>query len=183
MEACVEINTVLLGVLLVLAIALCSVAIWAVIEGVKTARSARTLADDLDDRMVPLLDKADITIDALNAELLRIDSIVSRIEEVTERVESTSRTVQGVANAPGEIVTDIADRVRRAWKRRGTEAAGSGEARRAEAEQAADQAADASSEDDAQPFEAQDPPAWPTAEQLVSPVPETGPEAEDTTSD
>ena len=50
--------------------------------------------------------------------MLRVDEIVSRIEEITDRVESTSRTVQGVANAPAEIVTDIADRVRRAWKRR-----------------------------------------------------------------
>ena len=33
-----------------------------------------------------------------------------------DRVETTSRTVQDVANAPVEIVTDIADRVRRAWR-------------------------------------------------------------------
>ena len=177
-----EINTILLGVLLVVASVVCGVAIWALLEGVKTARSARTLADDLDERVVPLLDKADITIDALNAELLRIDSIVSRIEEVTERVESTSRTVQGVANAPGEIVTDIAERVRRAWKRHGTEATASGEARRAEAGHATEQAAEASAEDDVQPFEPQVPPVWPTTERLVSPAPEFGPEAEDTTS-
>ncbi|HEY5541116.1 MAG TPA: hypothetical protein VIL41_06660, partial [Coriobacteriia bacterium] len=108
-----EINSILLGVLLVLASALCAVGMWALREGVRTARSARVLADDLDARSVPLLEKADITIDALNAELLRVDGIVSRIEEITDRVESTSRTVQGVANAPAEIVTDIADRVRR----------------------------------------------------------------------
>ena len=116
-------NTVniLLGVLLGAATALCCVAIWALTESVKTARSVRRLSDDLDVRLVPLLDKADVTIDALNAELLRIDGIVSRVEEITDRVESTSRTVQGVAAAPGEIVTDIADRVRRAWKRRQSE--------------------------------------------------------------
>ena len=116
-------NTVniLLGVLLAAATALCCVAIWAATEGVKTARSVRRLSDDLDVRVVPLLDKADVTVDALNAELLRIDGIVSRVEEITDRVESTSRTVQGVAAAPGEIVTDIADRVRRAWKRHQSE--------------------------------------------------------------
>ena len=126
-----EINSILLGVLLVLASALCAVGIWALLEGVRTARSTRVLADDLDARIVPLLEKADITIDALNAELLRVDGIVSRIEEITDRVESTSRTVQGVANAPAEIVTDIADRVRRAWKRRQAEAAASSDARHA----------------------------------------------------
>jgi hypothetical protein len=117
----VNINEVLLGVLLVLASGLAGVGIWGVFEGVKTARSARVLADDLDARLVPLLDKADITVDALNAELLRLDAVITRVEEITDRVDSTSRTVQGVANAPAEIVTDIADRVRRAWKRRGAE--------------------------------------------------------------
>ncbi|MDR3686999.1 MAG: hypothetical protein P4L93_08605 [Coriobacteriia bacterium] len=172
-----EINSILLGVLLVVACVACAVAIWALLEGAKTARSARTLADDLDTRLVPLLDKADVTIDALNAELLRIDNIVSRIEEVTERVESTSRTVQGVANAPGEIVTDIADRVRRAWKRRGAEATVAGEARRAEA---ASEGADV--DEGEVPFEAQEPPAWPTAEERAEAATESGPQAEDTTS-
>lgn len=133
-----QINTILLGVLLVVATALCAVAIWSLLEGVKVARSARVLADDLDSRVVPLLEKADITIDALNAELLRVDSIVSRIEEITDRVESTSRTVQEVANAPAEIVTDIADRVRRAWKRRQAETTAVNDARRAEAPEAKD---------------------------------------------
>ena len=70
-----------------LASALCGVAIWALIEAVKTARSAQLLADDLDARLVPLLDKADVTVDAINAELLRIDEIVTRVEEVTDRVD------------------------------------------------------------------------------------------------
>jgi len=67
---------------------------------------------------MPLLDKVDVSVDALNAELLRIDAIVTQFEEISERVESTTRTVQDVANAPVEIVTDLADRVRRAWRGR-----------------------------------------------------------------
>jgi hypothetical protein len=76
----VSVTTGLLAVLLVLASALCGVAIWALTEAVKTARSARLLADDMDTRLVPLLDKADVTVDAMNAELLRIDQIVTRVE-------------------------------------------------------------------------------------------------------
>ena len=57
-------------------------------------------------------------MDAFNAELLRVDAIVTQFEEVSDRVESTSTTVQDVANAPVEIVTDVADRVRRAWRTR-----------------------------------------------------------------
>jgi uncharacterized protein YoxC len=114
----VSVTTTLLAVLLVFASALCGVAIWALTEFVKTSRSAKQLADDLDTRLVPLLDKADVTVDAMNAELLRIDQIVTRVEEVTDRVSDTSRAVQEVANAPAEMVNDLADRVRRAWKTR-----------------------------------------------------------------
>jgi uncharacterized protein YoxC len=110
-------------VLLALASAVCAVGVWVLVEVRRTSRSVRILADDLDARVVPLLEKADVTIDAFNAELLRIDTIVTSIEEITDRVGNTSRTVQEVANAPGEIVTDIADRVRRAWKRRQAESA------------------------------------------------------------
>jgi hypothetical protein len=116
----VGINSVLLTALLVFASTLCLAGVWAAVAAARAASSLKALADDLDARVVPLLEKADITIDAVNAELLRVDAIVSRIEDITDRVGSTSRTVQGVANAPAEIVTDLAERVRRAWKRHQT---------------------------------------------------------------
>jgi len=114
----VQTVTVLLSVLIVVAVALCGVAIWALLEAVKTAKSVRALSDDLDAHIVPFMEKADVTVDALNIELLRVDAIVTRFEEISDAVESTSRTVQDVANAPVEIVTDFADRIRRAWKTR-----------------------------------------------------------------
>jgi hypothetical protein len=122
-EAHLPLNSILFGVLLALASVLCAVGIWVLVEARRSMRSLRVLADDLDARVVPLLEKADVTVDAFNAELLRIDTIVTSIEEITDRVGNTSRTVQEVANAPAEIVTDIADRVRRAWKRRQSESA------------------------------------------------------------
>ncbi len=122
-----NVTDALLIALLVVATALCGVGIWALVELVKTARSVRVLSDDLDLRVIPLLDKADVTVDAMNAELLRIDSIVTQVEEVTERFESTSRTISEVANAPAEIANDLADRVRRAWKTRKRAAASEGE--------------------------------------------------------
>ena len=116
-------NSILLAVVLVLAGVVCAVGIWALFEIARASRSVRTLAENVDARVVPLMEKADITIDAVNADLLRADAIVSRIEDITDRVDSTTRTVQEVANAPAEIVTDIADRVRRAWRRNRAEAA------------------------------------------------------------
>jgi len=111
-------TTALLSVLIVVATATCGVAVWALLESVKMARSVKTLADDLDERVVPFVDKADVTLDAINAELLRIDAIVTRFEDIGQRVDETSKTVQDAANAPVEIVTDLADRVRRAWRSR-----------------------------------------------------------------
>lgn len=105
-------------VLLVLASAACGFVIWATLELVKTLRSTRVLVERVDMNLIPLLEKADVTIDAVNVELLRIDEIVTRVEQVTDRLSSTSRTVQEVANAPAEIVNDIADKVRRAFRSR-----------------------------------------------------------------
>ncbi|NTW29065.1 MAG: hypothetical protein HGA39_06860 [Coriobacteriia bacterium] len=109
---------ILLGILLVVATVLCCFAIWALTQVVSTARSVKTLADDMDVRLVPLLDKADVTVDALNAELLRVDGIVGQFEQIGDRVSGASRAVQEVTSAPGEIVGEIADRVRHAWRSR-----------------------------------------------------------------
>ena len=115
----------LLVVLLVAASALCGVAVWALVDMVKTSRSARGLSDDTRERLVPLLDKADVTVDALNAEILRVDAIITQLERTSSRVSHASETISEIVNAPGEIVGDVAGRVRRAWKdkRRASEAA------------------------------------------------------------
>lgn len=113
-----DILSVLLGLLIIVAIVLCGIAIWGIIRVVETARSVRTLADDLEARLVPLVDKADVTVDAVNAELLRIDGIVSQFEEVGERLGATTRTVRDITNAPAEFVGEVAERVRDVLKRR-----------------------------------------------------------------
>lgn len=112
-----NILSVLLGLLIIAGIALCAVAIWGIIRIVETARSVRTLADDLEARLVPLVDKADVTVDAVNAELLRIDGIVGQFEEIGERLGATTRTVREITNAPAEFVGEVAGRMRGAFKR------------------------------------------------------------------
>jgi len=106
----------LLVVLLVAASALCGVAIWALLDMVKTSRSVRGLTDDTRERIVPLLDKADVTVDAANAELLRIDAIITQVEQASSRVSHASETINEIVNTPAEIVNNVAGAVRRAWK-------------------------------------------------------------------
>jgi hypothetical protein len=106
----------LLIFLVLAATALCAVAVWAFVELARTMRSTRSLADDLDERVVPLLDKLDVTVDAVNAEILRIDGIVTTFEEVSDRVSTTTAAVNDVVNAPMDAVNAVGTRLRAAWK-------------------------------------------------------------------
>ncbi len=113
-----DLSTVMLVVLLAAASAVCGVLVWALREAVLTMRSVRALSEDTRSRLNPLLDKVDVTVDAVNAELLRIDGVITRFEDAGERVSSASGTISGIVHAPAEIVGDVALRMRRAWKDR-----------------------------------------------------------------
>jgi len=143
-----ETTDVLLVVLLIAASVLCGVAIWALREMISTARSVRELSDDTRTRLVPLLDKADVTIDAVNAELLRIDAIITQVEEASARMSHASDTISDIVSTPAEIVNDVAGRVRRAWKdrRRAADANGQPETADDLGADAAETAPDASDE-------------------------------------
>lgn len=105
-------------VLIVLAALACAAAVWASIEAVRTLRSVRVLSQDLQAKLIPLIEKADVTVDAANAELLRIDSAITRLEDASVRVGAVSGTLSEIVSAPAGLVSGVADRVRRAWKDR-----------------------------------------------------------------
>jgi prophage DNA circulation protein len=126
----VDAQGVLLIVLIVSATAACAAAIWALVNAVSTLKSVKALSDDVSERLLPLLEKADVTVDAANAELLRIDSAITRLEDASVRVSAVSGTLTDIVSAPAGIVTGVADRVRRAWKDR--HQASSAEATRAQ---------------------------------------------------
>ena len=70
-----------------------------------------TILADLEEvrgRLVPLLDKADVTVDAVNAELLRIDAIVSQAEEVGDAVSTASDFVRSPVNSAAQGIARIA---------------------------------------------------------------------------
>lgn len=105
-------------IVLLIAGAACAAAVWAFIELARTMRSVRALSDDAARKLPPLVDKIDVTVDAVNAELLRIDGIITKFEDAGERVSSASGTIHDIVNAPTEIVTGVAARVRNAWRER-----------------------------------------------------------------
>ena len=89
-----------LGIALtVLGIVLACAAIYAVYVLVVSVRDLRVAVEDIRGRLVPLLDKADVTVDALNAELLRVDAIVTQAEEVGDAVSAASGIIRSPVNA------------------------------------------------------------------------------------
>jgi len=115
--------TILFGILIVIAIA-------ALIYMIKVLSHVTVLVDSLNetaveagktivelrDTAIPIVKKTDITVDAVNAELMRIDGIISSFEETSERVSSVGETITGIVNAPTEIATGLADRFIHSWR-------------------------------------------------------------------
>jgi hypothetical protein len=71
--------------------------------------------------VLPLAEKAGVTVDALNAELLRIDGIITTIENATKNVQKTSGSISEIVNSPVEAVTDLAGKVRTAFREKRAE--------------------------------------------------------------
>lgn len=94
-------------VLVVAAICACAMIVWALWVAIGMMRSLQAGFEEIRSRLVPMLDKADITLDAINAELLRIDAVVSRFESVSEKVASTTHAVQEAVNAPMEALSSV----------------------------------------------------------------------------
>lgn len=96
----------------------------------ETARSATATSDearaavaDIRERAIPTMLKVDVAVDAVNANLLRLDSIMGDIESTTEQVANASSAVSNLASAPVDVVTNLAERFRKAWRVRRAEVA------------------------------------------------------------
>jgi hypothetical protein len=85
-------------VLTVLAIALAAFAIYVLVVALRLARELQAATVELRAKLVPLIDKADVALDLMNAELLRVDGIVSDIEQVSGAVSSASDVIRGPMN-------------------------------------------------------------------------------------
>lgn len=109
-------TSALTTILILAAIALCAAGIWAAVRLAAAADSVKRLADELETQVPPMLEKADVTVDAVNAELLRLDMIVTQVEDVTDRVSSASNAVHAIVNAPYEVVNELGVKLRQSLK-------------------------------------------------------------------
>jgi len=72
--------------------------------------------DEMRLRLLPLLEKVDVTVDAFDAELLRVDGIMTDIEGVSGAVSSATdiiRTPVGVVAGLGSRLAHAFTRARR----------------------------------------------------------------------
>lgn len=109
MDLASTLDTILAVVAIVLALA-ALYAVWVLVTVLK-----RTLValEEVRFRLVPLLEKADVTVDAVNAELLRVDTILSQAEEVGDAVTTASDFIRSPINSAAQGLAKFA----RAFKR------------------------------------------------------------------
>lgn len=100
-------------VLIVLGIILAGVGIYAVVTFVAALREIRTTLADFHNRSIPLLEKVDVTVDAINAELLRVDGIVTDFEEVSGAVSSATEIIR----TPVDALAGLGGRIARSLSR------------------------------------------------------------------
>jgi ABC-type transporter Mla subunit MlaD len=86
-------------VLTIVLIALAALGLYALAVLVRTLRELREAVADVRIRLVPLLEKVDVTVDAVNAELLRLDAIVTKAEEVGDAVSSAGEVIRSPLNS------------------------------------------------------------------------------------
>lgn len=110
-----EVPQGLVVALIVAGLVVCGVAIYALVEAARTMRSVRALSDELYSTLPPLIGKADVTVDAVNAELLRVDAIIGEVEEMSSKVGHTVTVVQDAVNVPASAVNVAGVRMREAW--------------------------------------------------------------------
>jgi hypothetical protein len=93
--------TIVLMTIAVVILAVCGAAVvFSLIELRRTVTLARSTLTELDERLPPLMAKADATLDSLQQEIARADVIVESIRDVTQRVTSTADVAMQVLSSP-----------------------------------------------------------------------------------
>jgi uncharacterized protein YoxC len=76
--------------------------IYALIRLGGTLRTADKLLADVDTEVVPLLKQATETLDGVNAELGKIDVVMTSVVDATEKVDQTTRAVESAISVPAK---------------------------------------------------------------------------------
>ena len=83
-----------------------------------TVKEAQTTIREVRDTTVPILEKASVTVDAANAELLRLDALIGAVEEAGTKAISTVGAATELAQKPVDLLNSVTNKLRRGWKER-----------------------------------------------------------------
>lgn len=103
----------------IVAILLALAALYAIWVIITTVRDLLEAVEEVRARVVPLLEKEDLTLDAVNAELLRVDAIVSQAEEVTDAVSTASGFIRSPINSAALGIARLVRRFRHSRRTEG----------------------------------------------------------------
>ena len=60
----------------------------------------------------PLVDRLQLTLDAVNLEMMRVDEILEDVAQITDTASSATAAVDNIAHVPAKAVSNVATRVR-----------------------------------------------------------------------
>ncbi len=107
------------AVLVILAAAALIALIVVLVRAAKSMKHINTITEQAEKditpalkRVDPLLDRAELTVDTLNLELLRVDAILEDVEQVTDVAGKTADAVNAITTAPTNAVAGLAEKIR-----------------------------------------------------------------------
>ncbi|MGI6032166.1 MAG: hypothetical protein ACOX69_01940 [Coriobacteriales bacterium] len=110
------------AVLVILGAAVLIALIVVLVRAAKSMKHINTITEEAErevtpalKRVDPLVDRAELTVDTLNLELLRVDAILEDVENVTDVAGKTADTVNTITSAPSNAVAALAERVHDAF--------------------------------------------------------------------
>ena len=106
--------TVVLEVVAVIALVVVTgAAIYGLVELVRTMRSTRVVLDDLHTRLPVVLESADLSLNALTLELMRVDGILDDVERVSDSAAHATRAAEEAVQIPLQKAAEYAERLRK----------------------------------------------------------------------
>lgn len=107
------------ALLVILGVVVLVLLIKVLLSANKTMKSVEVIANEAEKEIPPVLqkvnpivDKAELTIDTVNLEMLRVDSILEDVEQVSTVAGKTASAVDTVTSGPADAVTSLVDRIR-----------------------------------------------------------------------
>lgn len=107
------------AILVILGIVVLALIVVILLRVYNTMKSVEHMAAEADKELTPVLakvdpmvDKAELTIDTLNLEMLRVDSILEDVEQISSVAGKTATTVDTVTSAPADAVSSIVGHIR-----------------------------------------------------------------------